>query len=116
MSPKTYIENEVTPWRYEIHALVVLLCSPCDFHDACMKAKGPEHVKEAIDQLNFSREFKDEAAKAVDILYKNKSDFKNVCEAFKTIAKESTLWTRPPHPNPSDTYRIITAMQHLGRS
>ncbi|MBZ5596173.1 MAG: hypothetical protein LAP39_28340 [Acidobacteriia bacterium] len=115
MSPKTYIEDEVTPWRYEIHALVVLLCSPCEFHEACVKAKSPEQVKEAIDKLNFSQEFKNEVAKAVDTLFESKSDFKKVVDAFMTIAGQGRLWTHPPHPSSTDTYRIIGAMQQLGR-
>jgi hypothetical protein len=40
------------------------------------------------------------AATAVDTLFKNKSDFKRVVEAFMTIAGQGQLWTRPPHPNP----------------
>src|SRR6058998_716413 len=113
-SPATggYKLEAATPWRYEIHAMVVLMCSPCDFYEAYEKAKTGDDIRRAINQLNFSDDFKKAVGKHADVFLTLKPQLKVITDTFATLT--NGVWTRPPHPSASDAFRIIEAMKNLG--
>ena len=99
--------------RFERFALTLLMCTPSTLWAAWTDPKAtPKSVERALDDLNFSAEFKPLALSELATFFQHRLLFGALGETLHQFGSFYTL--QPPHPRGADAKKIIESMQVLG--